>query len=147
MRQVSKHRKKAKVEIVNAIFSELEKDIKNDLSSTPNGKDKFCIALCDIIINEKVYRNAALTRNDLMKRMNIGKYLFIKRFQYCFGMPFRECVNKFRMKEAIVLLEYSDLSIEEIANKVGFGTVRTFQRLFLTMYQTTPKGYRKAIIR
>ncbi len=141
--KASGHNKKDKVNIIDDIFSEIEKDLENDLSFSTNSKDDFCVTIRRIFIKEKAYRNPALSRDALIKRMNTGRSIFIKRFQYCFGMSFRECVNRLRLKESVILLEQSDLTIEEIAEKVGFGTIRTFQRQFMAMYNTSPKEYRK----
>ena len=141
--KASGHNKKDKVNIIDDIFSEIEKDLENDLSFSTNSKDDFCVTIRRIFIKEKAYRNPALSRDALIKRMNTGRSIFIKRFQYCFGMSFRECVNRLRLKESVILLEQSDLTIEEIAEKVGFGTIRTFQRQFMAMYNTSPKDYRK----
>ena len=141
--KASGHNKKDKVNIIDDIFSEIEKDIQEDLSFYTNSKDDFCVTIRRIFIKEKVYRDPTLYRDALIKRMNTGRSIFIKRFQYCFGMPFRECVNRLRLKESVILLEQSDLTIEEIAEKVGFGTVRTFQRLFMTRYNMSPKEYRQ----
>lgn len=135
----------AKTDIISEIFVEIEKDIEGDLSYSQNSTDQFCAALRDLFIKEKVYRDPALTRDILIKRMNIGKDIFIKRFQYCFGMSFRECTNSLRLKESLILLKQSDLTIEEIAEKAGFRTVRTFQRQFMATYNITPKEYRKAV--
>lgn len=137
------HKNKGKVDIIDQMFSEIEKDIENDLSFSTNKKDDFCIAIRQIFIHEKAYRDSALTREILMKRLDIGKDVFIQRFQYCFDMSFRECINRLRLKESIILLEQSDLPIEKIAEKVGFGTVRTFQRQFQIKYNMSPKEYRK----
>lgn len=130
-------------EIINLIFSEIEKGVKKDLHYE-NYKNKFCIAIRDIIIKEKIYRNPTLTRDSLIKRLGTSKDLFVKGFQYCFGMSFHMFIVKIRLKEAMILLEESDLSIEEISEKVGFGSVRTFQRQFQSKYNTSPKDYRKA---
>lgn len=141
--KISEQSKKSEIGIIDEIFSEIEKDFEKDHTYVLNDKDKFCIAIKDIFTKEKIYRSPTLNRNALMKRMNMNKHTFIKSFQYCFGMPFRECINRFRLKESIVLLEHSDLLIEKISEKVGFGTVRTFQRQFMTMYNISPKNYRK----
>ncbi|MFV0330194.1 MAG: helix-turn-helix domain-containing protein [Dysgonomonas sp.] len=133
-----------KIDIIDDIFSEIEKDIQEDLSFYTNSKDDFGTAVRQIFIKEKAYRDSTLSRDSLMKRMNIGKSIFIKRFQYCFDMSFKECINRLRLKESAILLEQSDLSIEEIAEKVGFGTVRTFQRQFMAKYNVPPKEYRLA---
>ncbi len=139
----SEFKKRNNVDIIDRIFSEIEKDIQQDISYSTNRKDDFCIAIQQIFIQEKAYRDPDLTRDSLMKRMNIGKDVFVKRFQYCFDMSFRECVNILRLKEAVILLEQSDLSIEEIAIKAGFGTIRTFQRQFHAKYNMSPNEYRK----
>lgn len=138
-----KHYKHNKIDIIDDIFSEIEKDIESDFSLLTNSKDDFCITIRRIFIEEKAYRDPSLSRDILMKRMNIGKEIFIENFLYSFGMSFRECVNKLRLKESVILLEQSDLSIEKTAKKVGFGTVRTFQRQFMTVYNMSPKEYRQ----
>ncbi|MFV0468221.1 MAG: helix-turn-helix domain-containing protein [Dysgonomonas sp.] len=145
--EIYRHEKKARIDIIDEIFSEIEKDIEQDFSYFQNSNDKLGIILHDIFIKEKAYRDPTLTRDTLMKRIDIGKDPFIKGFQYCFGMPFRECINRLRLKEAVILLEQSDLPIEKIAHKVGFGTIRTFQRQFVTIYNMSPKEYRKIQIK
>lgn len=105
--KTSGYNKKTKVDIIDDIFSEIEKDIQNDFSFSTNNKDDFCVTIRQIFIKEKAYRNQILSRDALIKRMNIGRSIFIKRFQYCFGMPFRECVNRLRLKESVILLEQS----------------------------------------
>jgi two-component system response regulator YesN len=62
-------------------------------------------------------------------------------------MSFSEYVNSLRLKDSITLLEESDLMIEDISEKVGFDTVRTFQRQFMTKYNMSPKEYRKAAMK
>lgn len=141
--EISGYNKKDKVDIIDEIFSEIEKDIGHDLSFSTKRKDDFHATIHRIFIKEKAYREPALTRDTLIKRMDMGKDIFIKRFQYCFGMSFRECINRLRLKESVILLEQSDLSIEKIAGKVGFGTTRTFQRQFKEKYGKSPKDYRK----
>lgn len=107
-------------------------------------KDQLCIAIRDMLHKEKVYRDQTITRDSIVERLGTNKELFIGAFQYCFDMSFSEYVNSLRLKDSITLLEESDLTIEEISEKVGFGTVRTFQRQFQTKYNMSPKEYRKA---
>lgn len=109
-------------------------------------KDQLCIAIRDILLREKAYRNPAITRDKLVERLATNKELFISAFQYCFGMSFTEYLNYLRLKDAVSLLEESDMSIESISEKVGFGSVRTFQRQFQTKYNMSPKEYRKAAL-
>ena len=105
-------------------------------------KDKLCLAIRDVILKEKIYRNPAITRDQIIEKLGTNKELFIEAFAYCFKMPFNDYINTLRLKDSVILLQQSDLSIEVISEKVGFGTVRTFQRQFNEKYNMTPKDYR-----
>jgi AraC-like DNA-binding protein len=122
----------------------IPRDIEDDFCPEKR-KDQLCIAIRDIILKEKAYRNPAINREILIDQLGTNKDLFIEAFQYCFNMSFPEFINSLRLKDAISLLEQSDLSIEEISEKVGFGTIRTFQRQFQAKYNMSPKDYRKVI--
>lgn len=106
-------------------------------------KDKLCLAIRDIILKDKIYRNPSINREQVINLLGTSKNIFIEAFQYCFNMSFSEYINHLRLKEALVLLEKSDLSIEEISLRVGFGTIRTFNRQFQAKYNMSPKEYRK----
>lgn len=121
-----------------------DREDENDNLCPERRKDQLCIAIRDMLLKEKTYRDPQITRDGLIERIGTNKELFIDAFQYCFRMSFSECINFLRLKDAITLLEGSDLSIEEISEKVGFGTVRTFQRQFQSKYNMSPKDYRKA---
>jgi AraC-like DNA-binding protein len=107
--------------------------------------DKLCNAIRDLILKDKAYRNSTLTRDHLVEQLGTNRELFIEAFMYCFGMSFPEYINSLRLKDAVTLLRQSDLSIEAISEKTGFGTLRTFQRQFLRKYNLSPKDFRKAV--
>ena len=121
-------------------------DNANDDDLCPeNRKDKLCLEIRDIMLKEKIYRSHDLTRDMVIERLGTNKDLFIDAFQYCFGMSFNQYINLLRLKDATGMLEQSDMPIEAISERVGFGTVRTFQRQFQTKYNMSPKEYRKAL--
>ena len=106
--------------------------------------DKLCNAIRDLILKDKAYRNALLTRDSLVTQLGTNRELFVEAFSYCFGMSFPEYINSLRLQDAVTLLQQSDLPIEAISEKTGFGSLRTFQRQFLKKYNLSPKDYRKA---
>ncbi|MDR1624106.1 MAG: helix-turn-helix domain-containing protein [Tannerellaceae bacterium] len=117
----------------------------NDEDFCPESrKDKLCIAIRDLILRDKAYRNNTFSRDYVIERLGTNRELFIEAFTYCFGMSFPEYINTLRLKDAITLLEQSDLPIEAISEKTGFGTVRTFQRQFQAKYNMSPKDYRNS---
>ena len=106
-------------------------------------KDKICLALRDLMLKEKVYRDETLSRTSLTTRLGINRYALEDAFMFCFGTPFSEYINLLRLNDSIVMLQESDLSMEEISEKVGYGTLRTFQRQFKEKYDMSPKEYRR----
>ncbi|MFV0468220.1 MAG: helix-turn-helix domain-containing protein [Dysgonomonas sp.] len=144
IKELQARQKKEEIEFLDREIFEIE-DVDDDLCPEKR-KDLLCIAIRDILLKEKAYRDPAITRDNLVERLGTNKELFINAFQYCFSMPFPEYLNSLRLKDAITLLEESDLTIEEISEKVGFGTVRTFQRQCQSKYNMSPKEYRKAAI-
>ena len=107
--------------------------------------DKLCLTIRDLILKDKIYRNPAITQELVIETMGTNRRIFSEAFEYCFKMQFKDYINFLRMKDAIILLEQSDLSIEEIADTAGFGTVRTFQRQFNAKYNMSPKEYRRVM--
>lgn len=108
-------------------------------------KDKICLALRDLLLKEKCYHNEQFSRNSLMERLGINRHDLDDAFLFCFNMQYTEYINLLRLKDSIVLLEESDLSMREISEKVGYGTLRTFQRQFQAKYNMSPKDYRKLV--
>jgi transcriptional regulator GlxA family with amidase domain len=105
-------------------------------------KGKICLALRDLLLKEKIYRQSTLSRESLAARLFINRNDLDDIFIFCFGMYYSEYINELRLRDAVAMLEQSDLSIIDISEKVGFGTVRTFQRQFSAQYNMSPKDYR-----
>lgn len=60
------------------------------------------------------------------------------------GMHFSALVNQYRVDHACELLEQSELSMTEIAERCGFETIRSFNRNFARFRGSSPMAYRKA---
>ena len=124
---------------------EADAEPENDEFLCPESrKDKLCRDIRDFILRDKAYRNPNINRDYVIERLGTNRDLFIEAFMYCFGMSFPEYINSLRLKEAIILLEQSDLPIEKIAKTTGFGSIRTFQRQFHAKYSISPKDFRDA---
>ena len=131
------------VELLNKT-SFIKEDIQDDDFCPESRMDKLCVAIRDLILRDKAYRNPTISRDYVIERLGTNRELFVDAFMYCFGMSFTEYINSLRLKDAVTLLEQSDMSIENISEKTGFGTLRTFQRQFQTKYNMSPKNYRNS---
>ncbi|MDR0233097.1 MAG: AraC family transcriptional regulator [Dysgonamonadaceae bacterium] len=107
--------------------------------------DKLCVAIRDLLLKDKIYRNPTITQEAMIKKLGTNRKTFDKAMDYCFNMSFSDYVNILRLKDAVQLLEQSDLLIEEISEKVGFGTAQTFRNQFSAKYNMNPKDYRNLI--
>jgi len=61
------------------------------------------------------------------------------------GRTVMEYINRLLLMEAIWLLESTDLSIDEIAERINYADSTTFGRFFFRMKGVTPREYRKSL--
>ena len=66
-----------------------------------------------------------------------------RMFRSQYGISLSEYIKKKRMEEAAKLLTASDLSNEEIMNKVGYTDRKQFYKSFKEIYHLTPTQFRK----
>ncbi|MFD0716368.1 helix-turn-helix domain-containing protein [Paenibacillus sp. GCM10027626] len=66
-------------------------------------------------------------------------------FKKTTGMTIVDYVHELRMKEAISLLENSDMKIQDISEAVGFTSATNFTRFFRKYARLTPYEYRELI--
>ena len=54
-----------------------------------------------------------------------------------------EYIHSLRVEDAKVLLMQTNQSVTDIAEELGFGSIRTFNRVFLEKTGMSPREYRK----
>lgn len=99
------------------------------------------IADCQVWIAENYQQAAPVAL--MMQRSGLPERSFKRRFQQATGMSPLEYVHTLRLEEAKQMLERSDLSVEAIANDVGYEDAGFFSRLFRRQVGLTPAAYRK----
>lgn len=92
-------------------------------------------------INEH-YKNE-LTLPYVADRFYVSPYYLSRAFKEVTGFNFVEYVNSVRIKEAIALLEETDLKVYLIAAKTGYGSITHFERVFKEITGRTPLYFRK----
>lgn len=93
----------------------------------------------------KIYHDPRLTRDEVVSRLGTSRKTFLEALQRHINMTFTEYTNKYRLDEAVELLENGEYTNETIAEEVGFGSVNTFYRQFRQRYGISPMEYRKAL--
>ena len=85
----------------------------------------------------------SLSVEALAQRCSMSPRSFARHFVDTFSITPAKFVAKIRLETARMLLTDSDLSIEQISRKCGFGNADIFRKSFARMLEMTPMEYRK----
>ena len=83
-----------------------------------------------------------LKTEDLSSLVHMQTTYFIKRFKKNYGLPPMAYFNRMKMYKAMGMLSGTDLTIEQIAKKIGITDTSYFARVFKKYCNTTPSQYR-----
>lgn len=118
-------------------------DPEEEPSAPQESNRKLFDQLNQTIINEKLYLNAELIRDDLAQIIHVNKNRFARIIQENTGMRLTEYLNELRLNHSIQLLkEYPNYTLQAIAHDSGFSNMGTFHRLFKEKVGMTPSEYK-----
>ncbi|MGN0607912.1 MAG: helix-turn-helix domain-containing protein [Oscillospiraceae bacterium] len=84
-------------------------------------------------------RYADITFDEAAEFMCFSKPYFSKYFRRMSGMTFSEYLNVVRVSEAVKMLSRGNMTAGETALAAGFGTIRSFNRIFKRYTGFTPR--------
>jgi transcriptional regulator GlxA family with amidase domain len=84
-----------------------------------------------------------LTAADLADRTGLSERTFARRFTAATGSTPLQWLLAQRVAHARVLLESTDLSVEQVAGRCGFGTAAGLRLHFQRQVGTSPLAYRR----
>jgi len=109
-------------------------------------KDVVAEKIRILMTENKLYLNPELSLYDLARELDIHKNYLSYIINDTFGVNFYTYINTFRIEEAKRMLtdsKYDNLSIEGIANSVGFKARNVFYPVFKKIVGQTPHEYKK----
>ncbi|OFY36468.1 MAG: hypothetical protein A2W91_02695 [Bacteroidetes bacterium GWF2_38_335] len=112
---------------------------------TNERKEKLMLEILDLMEKKKMYLNPSLTIYDLSKELNINKTYISLVVNENLQENFNNFINRYRVNEAKILLlspDYQNLTIEGIANMVGFNSKTSFNAAFKKITGNTPSDYK-----
>ncbi|RAP75129.1 AraC family transcriptional regulator [Paenibacillus montanisoli] len=83
-----------------------------------------------------------LSLDKVAAQINLSPRHLSRLFSSGVYESYTDYVRKQRVRQAAELLRYSELSIKEIAERTGFGSVHYFARTFRALMHTTPARFR-----
>lgn len=84
-----------------------------------------------------------LSVKKLSREINASKSVLYEKFHQRFSLTLSEYIKKKRIEKSIPLLEETNLTIEEISQKVGFASASYYSKTFKKQLGITPLKYRK----
>lgn len=85
--------------------------------------------------------NSDLTVVDLSHELGVSRAQFFRKVQELTGKSPLELIRTIRLQYAAQLLEKSQLSVSEVAYRVGFNNPKYFARHFKELYHVLPSAY------
>jgi AraC-like DNA-binding protein len=82
---------------------------------------------------------------SLAKAVNLQEDYFTRVFRRTYGVAPRSWIVRERMQDAAARLRDSELSIEDIASALGYGTIFLFSRQFKQVFGRSPTAYRRDV--
>lgn len=123
------------------LFYEMFKaDVIRNVDISKTRKTSKMKVILDYIDNH-YYEN--MTINNLAQMMHYNEYYFMKIFKQYTGKTFIYYINEIRIEKSKYLILNTDLSITEIATKVGFNNTSYYIKKFQHLQGITPHKFRK----
>jgi len=86
-----------------------------------------------------------ITLGEIASVAHFSEYYFTRFFREATGMTFGQYLNNFRVQKAAEYLRDTSDSITDIVFKSGFGSVKSFNRVFRQIKGCSPSAYKRAI--
>ena len=84
---------------------------------------------------------AEINLRDVADYLGYSYFYISKRIRQVFGVPFTVLLSQYRVARVKMLLDSGKYSISQAALSSGFGSIRSFNRVFYGMTQQTPSQY------
>lgn len=94
-----------------------------------------------LYIQSNYYRSISL--QELADRYDMSETVFSRYFKKLVGMNFVQYVNNVRLNHSVKDLLYTDHPITRIAVDNGFSSASFYNRVFKSVYDTTPTAFRE----
>lgn len=133
-------------EFVDNLFGKLAEYVNSVLSFTyesdkkQKNKDQVFV---DTVVKYVAanYPDINLSSQIIADYMGISGRYVVKKFKQCTGISLNDYIVSIRMKQAVSLLTSTNMSVNKIAENIGFENDNYFYHLFKKIYGCTPREF------
>ncbi|MBX2844130.1 MAG: substrate-binding domain-containing protein [Flammeovirgaceae bacterium] len=112
------------------------------LPKSENKIDKKFLNNFIVKIEENI-GNPSVGVNEIAQELGLSRVQLYRKVKALLGVGVNEYIKTIRLKKAKQLIQENDMTIAEIAHKVGFSTPAYFSTAFKAMYDVSPTEYSK----
>ena len=125
---------------IEDIINSIVREALSDMDTRRDNSLQYMVGKVKDYIEQNLTRE--LTLVEVAKHVHISPSYLSKIFKDETGTNFNEYITSIRMKKAADMLVNTDITVEAIAQAVGYNTVHYFIKKFKHTYGATPKNYR-----
>lgn len=114
------------------IFQSMQFRQKNEYGDTQTRILQYCAQ----------HYQEAITAQELCRIFHVSQSYLSHTFTNRLHISFPNYINSLRLNRAVVLLREREMNMTQIAERAGFPTIRTFNRVFCKQFGCTPSEYR-----
>lgn len=122
-------------------------DNRDSTKEEATQKDREIMAVVEHEMNTaRIYREPGMTAEGLSERLGIHRNTLSRAINQVTGSNFNQYINSYRIKEAVRLISENDRSqlyIDELYERVGFGNRTSFYRTFKQFTGLSPIEFQK----
>ncbi|HNQ68645.1 MAG TPA: helix-turn-helix domain-containing protein [Bacteroidales bacterium] len=130
---------------VEAISDEHEKEKSVSSGLDESRKKELHEKMIVLFEKDKIYLNPSLTLDFIAKELDTNRSYVSQVINECFESNFYNLINKYRIDEAVKMLQdekFSNYSIEGVANSCGFASRSSFSSSFKKFTGKNPSDYK-----
>lgn len=122
------------------IVHQMTSSLDNNKLTSKNSAEETTIIQCLMYIDEHIKENIKV--DDLCSYLNVSQSYLYRCFQNNLGISTKEYLNRYRMRYICSDLQFSTMSIKEIADKYSYPSAYAFTNAFKAMFHVSPSAYR-----
>ncbi|MCR8968849.1 AraC family transcriptional regulator [Facklamia sp. 7083-14-GEN3] len=123
-------------------------DIKEQTDSSTSMRENYENELFQSIIDFLQENIGQLHQvNDLVEKFNVSRSSLQTLFNKYTGQTPKQYINSLRLKQSKLLIHESKMTLSEIANELGYGSIQYFSRAFSNEFGISPSNYAKSIVK
>jgi AraC-like DNA-binding protein len=131
--------------VATALFMEIVGSLSRCYSRNIQGNSQCLLRIAQAIAHLEVHYQDPMDLEYLAQIGRMSKRSLMRAFKKAMGMSPISYLIQVRMAKAVELLRQEELTITEIAHRVGYDDSNYFSRLFNTTMGLAPTAYRRRL--